>query len=903
MDWSDGYEVNENKNFARLRQVYNSLILATWYKKKIKDSILEQVYADKNKVAGVNISDPQEKEKIYQRYLRAFKKGVYNYIKEEIDPATQETIPRKYFSGGVVLNFAMNSNKTDMAMNHSALKFTSDPSQITEDLSIDHDVLVEAGVAASNINSTFNPFTEKHALPLSEVLLNRETGMQESLESDLKNGVDIFAVSDIPLPISWGAHTGSRKTAKIVEVSDRLLLGARHTFFVIYNNGTLEKIYLLLDNRFAVNIGVKANFKGIIENLDMLRFEFEVNAVKQRIAKEENGPEGTAWQQAASQRQRELKNEYGDILIPISSNSNLFNKFYSTNHVFENLVNFLGEGYFLHMADDVLYFPEGGFKRNAWGEYQAAGLEEGREKAGEEIITNLTDMFVSRIKQRNISAANGHASKFTVGGIALANVGKGIPGIVAFNPNISQQGDGRVLNVWTHELTHLACDRLKDSAKAVVDAIIARHKEFSENILMGKEASLELKVEDVQSLVEIGLLPEGSVKDYYQWDHAAAMRPNKLDDKTPRVRGNKDNAQLSIVLNQLKDVLNKARHGDWKEDQFLEIETRDDLRNALEQLVRALKEESSISLKEEVFSTLLELLVSFPGDINEIFNKGEGAGTGSVMDVLQSFVEHLESKLDFRRAKKIAFETLNKIADSELTHKSLEKFKDLGIPIVIKPLKNLNQIKLIQTAIGWKEIEISIFKSENQEESVVVLTPGTSTSSGDTFRDLASEHGHTHMFAVPIKPSEPDIRRATGLHEVMSLFILAVDRSADELRMVYFDGQKWVPLNTQTDVEKKLKQYGLIQRGKKKQNTQAKQIRIRGGNRGDQAQVTKLERNGGIDFTANRTPLEIQNGGQGIKFHLDPAMLVQLKNAPGFVPVIINIQPMTNLRTFLGLDK
>jgi len=94
-------EVNKNKNFSQLRQIYNSLILATWYKKKIKDSILEQVYADKNKVAGVNIDDPVEKEKIYQRYLQAFKKGVYNYIKEDIDPLTQETIPRKYFSGGV----------------------------------------------------------------------------------------------------------------------------------------------------------------------------------------------------------------------------------------------------------------------------------------------------------------------------------------------------------------------------------------------------------------------------------------------------------------------------------------------------------------------------------------------------------------------------------------------------------------------------------------------------------------------------------------------------------------------------------------------------------------------------------------------------------------------------------
>ncbi len=97
-------EVNEGKNFAQLRQIYNSLILAAWYKKKIKDSILSQVYVDKNKVAGVNIDDPNEKQIIYEQYLEAFKKGAYNYIKEEYDPATQETIPKKYFSGGFAAN-------------------------------------------------------------------------------------------------------------------------------------------------------------------------------------------------------------------------------------------------------------------------------------------------------------------------------------------------------------------------------------------------------------------------------------------------------------------------------------------------------------------------------------------------------------------------------------------------------------------------------------------------------------------------------------------------------------------------------------------------------------------------------------------------------------------------------
>ena len=59
----------------------------------------------------------------------------------------------------------------------------------------------------------------------------------------------------------------------------------------------------------------------------------------------------------------------------------------------------------------------------------------------------------------------------------------------------------------------------------------------------------------------------------------------------------------------------------------------------------------------------------------------------------------------------------------------------------------------------------------------------------------------------------------------------------------------------------------------------------------------------GIDSTANKTPLEIQNAGEGIKFHLDPDQFVQLQNAPGFFPVIINIQPITDLRVFLGLKK
>ncbi len=134
-------EVNEGANFAHLRQVYSSLILATWYKKKIKDSILAKTYAEKNKIEGLKYpmptrghiqnktnknlavrqagvspsslpsnkalnveatqrNEPFDIETIYHHYLHAFKKGAYNYIKEERDLITQQPISRKYFSGG-----------------------------------------------------------------------------------------------------------------------------------------------------------------------------------------------------------------------------------------------------------------------------------------------------------------------------------------------------------------------------------------------------------------------------------------------------------------------------------------------------------------------------------------------------------------------------------------------------------------------------------------------------------------------------------------------------------------------------------------------------------------------------------------------------------------------------------
>ncbi|MEI7999283.1 MAG: hypothetical protein WCH62_07265, partial [Candidatus Omnitrophota bacterium] len=59
---------------------------------------------------------------------------------------------------------------------------------------------------------------------------------------------------------------------------------------------------------------------------------------------------------------------------------------------------------------------------------------------------------------------------------------------------------------------------------------------------------------------------------------------------------------------------------------------------------------------------------------------------------------------------------------------------------------------------------------------------------------------------------------------------------------------------------------------------------------------------GGIDLTPANMNLQTQNSSGEIKFYLDPAMLQQLQNAPGFVPIIINVQPLNNLQQFLGAD-
>ena len=147
-------EVNEGAHFSQLRQMYQAMILATWFKKELKNNILYKIYADRKAIKGVDARRIKDVEYIYRQYLQAFKKGMFNYIKEDIDPATGQISSKKYFSGGFVLSGATNKKglKTfalSLTVLHLAFKaLSADEQSIIKQQPVGKTVLVTANVSA-----------------------------------------------------------------------------------------------------------------------------------------------------------------------------------------------------------------------------------------------------------------------------------------------------------------------------------------------------------------------------------------------------------------------------------------------------------------------------------------------------------------------------------------------------------------------------------------------------------------------------------------------------------------------------------------------------------------------------------------------------------------------------------
>jgi HEAT repeat protein len=192
-------EVNEGENFAPLRQIYHSLILAKWYKETVKQTLLSKVYVDQNKVDGIEVDDETFKDQIYNRYMDAYKQGVFNYIKEDYDALSQEMIPRKYLSGGITdANITIGHASSAVGVRNSIVGETSQ-------LSLR---LAPKGKAGASNTVTEDEIWDGFGSKLGAILNDPEL-----IQSALKNNRDRFLNDQI----SYGLTASLTKSLEYLE--------------------------------------------------------------------------------------------------------------------------------------------------------------------------------------------------------------------------------------------------------------------------------------------------------------------------------------------------------------------------------------------------------------------------------------------------------------------------------------------------------------------------------------------------------------------------------------------------------------------------------------------------------------------------------------------------------------
>ena len=228
-------EVNEGLNFAQLRQVYESLILAVWYKDKVKESIFGKAYVDQEKTGGVDIADKAAKDKIWVQYVEAFKKGAYNYIKEDLDPATQQTIPKKYFSGGAGFDHILDTgvySKTrervqlpegipDRAM---IIKISLTPIDKTKELLINERYKYYRKLAERGWEFRYDSESLRKGLSKAHILIDAEGAMRSLVAIPEKKVAEVLNQFAERL-----RHTSAFRNGKVVLNNDHGIFGLHMT--------------------------------------------------------------------------------------------------------------------------------------------------------------------------------------------------------------------------------------------------------------------------------------------------------------------------------------------------------------------------------------------------------------------------------------------------------------------------------------------------------------------------------------------------------------------------------------------------------------------------------------------------------------------------------------------------
>lgn len=97
-------QVNESLHFSELRQIHNSVILATWFKNKFKNSFYKNHF-NSNLLNGLDYNSSELKQQIHKLYVQSYENGLYDKISKSSD----SNLRKRYFSGGIISSSSINN--------------------------------------------------------------------------------------------------------------------------------------------------------------------------------------------------------------------------------------------------------------------------------------------------------------------------------------------------------------------------------------------------------------------------------------------------------------------------------------------------------------------------------------------------------------------------------------------------------------------------------------------------------------------------------------------------------------------------------------------------------------------------------------------------------------------------
>jgi len=850
-------EVNEDKNFAKLRQVYNSLILATWYKKKIKDSLLEQVYADKNKVEGIGYGNSLPLEGIYQRYLQAFKKGVFNYIKEESDPMTQETIPRKYFSGGV--DFAMSDNTT--------MKYIGGVMSVVNTLpdGSSNEAIVTVDMGQVSQKTSFADIWPIRDFKKTYQYLARDKGRTRiSLAAGLVKTKAIL-------------EEGRTQFSDLNSLKERLLfLFPQYTDDIdqwaktVKDQEPEEKDTIFIDD--TLRIKLLDHFRQHADQIMAFAyaFDFLINSQEEENNNLEEAQNYLSYiDNLGHLEDQEIKRDVFKVIDELGAKylleprqikeikkSVLVTKAEDSKDVNNRLKRRLTNASFLlneFRKGKIRSLAVGPFKKNG------PGVMEEIFKQADKLPYIAYEIAEGYLKNTNTSAFGAVTSKQHKH-MVFIRPKDGRSGIIAEVGHL----------FWTY----LAGTSITDSSvNETFDSLarIALGEKISYSKI-GKRFFNRLKTLNIDKVYKNRIKKDAGLGLIYIWSHNF---PEKPRNKTDALMQNPD-----LVRTMLIEILGSSQ----KVDLFPDIEiVPHSLGDYL--AMRMVKKTGSPQKAIAVVKKMLE-----------------SPDKGWLNDY-EKFIIKFDKQADQAMAndpaslEKYRFKIQGdpeKIPNTEQIRELARNYGDL-LTNILERTDNILQKKqpeydqLEGIIDRWKEFQ----EKQNQSEDPVVRRFMRTINYHFVLEDRSSNNTD---WDLPNRLVLFHLLRDGQIKENI------LENEQEKLRnlLIYF---KYLREAKHIYIIKAIDTDGSI----------AEAIDPRPGlegwsYKGKDTQAGEVKNTGGVDFNPDKMNLQVKvdsrfrGNDNGIKFLIDPDMLQQLQDAPGFVPVIINIQPLKNLHQFLGIN-